>query len=331
MIEFVEKVTQETEEIVEELAHTIGVVITKTTPLLAPVASGLTILFSVYDGLGKMFERAAMSHPYTVSLLAGLVIMGVVEGLNFAAIFNQDRLDDVRRSLPDAAPGTNAGVTVAMCLWLTVLSVAGLESIPGIVSYWMGDIQVGDMMFRVGLLVFPFFSRAGARIFSLSSILDSIQGVDKQRQDRRKQKRDDDLKARIAEKKAEQDLKIRMIEAEAKINAKYGKSVAGSVARNVATTDSDVVEDVPFTPATTPAQHNSATTVADADATRSDDSATARRNTLLDLLDQMGDVGDTKFGNLLGVERTTIYRDFKALEKAGEVHKNGNGWERNGR
>lgn len=55
--------------------------------------------------------------------------------------------------------------------------------------------------------------------------------------------------------------------------------------------------------------------------------STERRNRLLSLLQQHGDVGNTVFGNMLQVDRTTVYRDLKAMEKAGIVHKNGNGWE----
>lgn len=84
--------------------------------------------------------------------------------------------------------------------------------------------------------------------------------------------------------------------------ASVAPTVAESTARNVAR------------PATTPA---------------TPDDATDRRNKLHSLLQQHGDVGNTTFGNMLQVDRTTVYRDFKAMEKAGIVHKNGNGWEVN--
>ena len=54
--------------------------------------------------------------------------------------------------------------------------------------------------------------------------------------------------------------------------------------------------------------------------------ATLRRNELLRLLQQHGDIGDTAFGEKLNADRTTIYRDLKAMEKDGLVHVNGNGW-----
>ncbi len=55
-------------------------------------------------------------------------------------------------------------------------------------------------------------------------------------------------------------------------------------------------------------------------------SAEQRRNTLFRLLQQHGDIGDTAFGEQLNADRTTIYRDLKAMEKAGIVHQNGAGW-----
>lgn len=59
--------------------------------------------------------------------------------------------------------------------------------------------------------------------------------------------------------------------------------------------------------------------------------ATERRNTLLNMLQQLGDIGPSAFGEKLNADRTTIYRDFKALEKAGIVHQNGNGWTMGGK
>lgn len=85
--------------------------------------------------------------------------------------------------------------------------------------------------------------------------------------------------------------------------AKQEKPVAKSVAKPVAGEDN------------TPAQSESATL-----------SATERRNVLIRLLDEFGDIGDTEFGNKLNVDRTTIFRDFQKLQRDNRVHQNGGGW-----
>lgn len=54
-----------------------------------------------------------------------------------------------------------------------------------------------------------------------------------------------------------------------------------------------------------------------------------RRQELLGILRQDGDVGATLFAKRLNTSRTTIYSDLDALRDAGLVHKNGNGWEVN--
>jgi len=53
----------------------------------------------------------------------------------------------------------------------------------------------------------------------------------------------------------------------------------------------------------------------------------ARRQQLLTLLQEKGDMGDTAFGDVFGVTRQTIDSDFKALRDQGIVKKNGHGWE----
>lgn len=96
---------------------------------------------------------------------------------------------------------------------------------------------------------------------------------------------------------------------------RLGNAVASRIERPAVSVAQPVAEVVALNvakPANTPA---------------TEEDATDRRNRLLVLLQQHGDVGNTEFGNMLKVDRTTVYRDLKAMEKAGIVHKNGNGWE----
>jgi hypothetical protein len=52
---------------------------------------------------------------------------------------------------------------------------------------------------------------------------------------------------------------------------------------------------------------------------------TERRTTLQQLLQQHGDIGDSGFATILQVDRSTVYRDMKAMMKDGTVVQNGAG------
>lgn len=113
------------------------------------------------------------------------------------------------------------------------------------------------------------------------------------------------------------DLEIeqKRLEMQARLDAERLKLEAKlqqkSVAKSVAKDDSESVARNTNTPEVTEKKPNP---------------ATLRRNELLKLLQQYGDIGDTAFGEKLNADRTTIYRDLKAMEKTGKVHLNGNGW-----
>lgn len=57
-----------------------------------------------------------------------------------------------------------------------------------------------------------------------------------------------------------------------------------------------------------------------------DDGIAERRQRLLGILSEEGDIGATAFARRLGTARNTVYNDFAALEQTGVIHKNGNGW-----
>ncbi len=115
--------------------------------------------------------------------------------------------------------------------------------------------------------------------------------------------------------KLAQEAELQRLEAQAKIEAERLKLEAKlqqkNVAKSVANPNPESVARNANTPEKVKGKENP---------------ATQRRNALLRLLQQHGDIGDVAFGKELSVDRTTIYRDFKAMEKAGLVHPNGNGW-----
>jgi hypothetical protein len=52
-----------------------------------------------------------------------------------------------------------------------------------------------------------------------------------------------------------------------------------------------------------------------------------RRNQLVNILMNEGDIGASALANQLNTSRGTVYSDIKALSDAGHIIKNGNGWE----
>lgn len=100
------------------------------------------------------------------------------------------------------------------------------------------------------------------------------------------------------------DLELKRDAARAKLERKnVAKNVAGDVAGDVAEQAAE--------PENTPMQRQA---------------ATLRRNTLLKMLQQQGDIGPVAMGDQLGVNRTTIHRDLQTLKRAKLVHKNSHGW-----
>lgn len=52
-----------------------------------------------------------------------------------------------------------------------------------------------------------------------------------------------------------------------------------------------------------------------------------RRNQLVNILTTEGDIGASALADKLNTSRGTVYSDIKALSEAGQITKNGNGWE----
>lgn len=314
MIKKVTAFTEGCEEITEELTRSAGIIVTKITPLLAPVASGLCTLFAFYDGGGRMLT-GKVSNPYTISFWAGMVLFIVVEGINFAATFTRDRGEKLKGTHEHELSFLKLDSLVVWCFVLTLATVAMLETAPGLAAWYYGEITGSDLGFRIGILILPFFSKMGANIFSVSMLLDSLEGTSALRRQRRLQgKREEaELEIELDKKRKRADMELKQLEAEflQKLEIERSKAESKIIQKSV---KPDVAKDVAGSVASdkdTPVQH---------------DSATSRRNALLDMLQQFGDIGPSSFGEKLNVDRTTIHRDFKAMEKDGLVHLNGNGW-----
>lgn len=308
MIEKVTKITEGCEEITEELTRSAGMIVTKITPLLAPVASGLCTLFAFYDGGGRMLE-GKVSHPYLWSLAAGLILFVVVEGINFAATFTRDRGENLRGTHTKELEFLNLDNLVKWCFVLTLATVAMLETIPGLAAWHYGEITGSDLGFRVGILILPFFSKMGANIFSVSMLLDALEGTSAARRQRRLQDKLEAAKLEIeidtqrkeaaiklAQQEAEnkQRLEIERLKVEAKLAPKSVKPTAKQ----------EDAESVQYTGLDTKVNTNLVSTE-------------QRLNTLIDTLLNTGWHGVKPLADVLGVSRTTIYKDLDVLVARG--------------
>jgi len=304
MIEKVTAFTEGCEEITEELTRSAGIIVTKITPLLAPVASGLCTLFAFYDGGGRMLT-GKVSNPYLVSFLVGVVLFVVVEGINFAATFNRDRGEKLKGTHANQLAFLNLNSLVGWCFVLTLATVAMLETIPGLAAWYYGEITGSDLGFRIGILILPFFSKMGANIFSVSMLLDALEGTSAARRQRRIQEKLDAAKLEIdietqrneaamklAQQEAEhkQRLEIERMKAEAKLAP---KSVKQSVQR-----------DEPESVQSGVVNTNLASTE-------------QRLNTLIDTLLNTGWHGVKPLADALKVSRTTVYKDLDTLVARG--------------
>ncbi len=89
MIDKVQRFCETAEDVTDELTSAAGSIVTKATPLLAPLASGATVLFSVYDGVGRMID-GMIGHPYAVSFAVGFVLAMVNPSHSYAAMSAAD-------------------------------------------------------------------------------------------------------------------------------------------------------------------------------------------------------------------------------------------------
>lgn len=328
MLERVTAVTEGAEEITEELTRAAGMITTKVTPLLAPVASGLCVLFAFYDGGGKLLT-GKVSNPYLISFLVGLVLLAVVEGINFSATFNRDRGDKLKAQYPDQLKFLKLNNLVTWCFILTLATVGMLETVPGVIAWYLGELSGGDLGFRIGLLILPFFSKAGANIFSASMILDSLEGTTTARKQRRLQEKRElaELELEIETKRQEAAMRLAQQEAEAKqkleldrmkVEAKLHNNRPLSDRKSVQISDLNSTEQEPNTePNTNPNRPLD----------RVNASRKAQRELgkakMLELYRNRPDASLRDVGDVLGRSPSTVGEWLKELEKENKVSVNG--------
>ena len=260
-----------------------------------------------------------ITYPYFTSFLVGLVLSMAIEGVNFASQHARDRAERLKATQGQALDYVNAGSLVTQSFWLTIAVIMFLESIPGAVAWYNGELSASDMAFRFGLLVLPFFSRIGARIFSVSTILDAIEGTQQSRRAKRLQAQREkaafDAEMKILTRKAE--LEVAQLEAMAQRKIERGgfrpvqnrDTKLNSVsAQNHETEQKLHAELEPEQPTIL----NPIDKMNEAKQRKIE----LRRNTLLDIIRQQ-ELGISDLAAKMDVSANTIRKDLEALQSAG--------------
>ena len=332
VVDAVAAFTETVEDITEELTNAAGTIVTKATPLLAPLASGITVLFACYDGIGRMLN-GLIQNPYLVSFGVGLVLALAIEGIGFSSQHTRDRAERLK-SKGQGVDYINANSLVVQSFILTLAVILFLESIPGAVAWYNGELGTSDMAFRFGLLVLPFFSRIGARIFSVSTILDALEGSQETRRAKRQQAKrealDFELELEAKRKKAALDVAQMEAVAQRKIEGRGGyrskstKEIASlttqfldqklnSVSGQFLETEQKLnSESDKKLSSESDKKLNPIDAMNEARSRKIDQ----RRNTLLDIVRQ-NELGVGDLASWLDVSENTIREDLKALQGAG--------------
>jgi uncharacterized membrane protein len=140
----------------------IGSGLSKITPLMTQATSALCVGYSSYEGVNMHF------HAHWII---------ATEGIGFIAVDERDKAEAHNRRTTDPAQRVSmakGNAYVAGSFLITMAIVAAFESIPAIIRYWDGSATLAEVLFRCGLLVFPFLSRLGANLFAFRAVRESV-------------------------------------------------------------------------------------------------------------------------------------------------------------
>lgn len=288
------------EDVTDELTHTAGAVTTKIAPLMATFASGLSVLFAVYDGIGALLEARIPEWAYWISAGIGVLVMLGLEGASLAAVFNLDRTRALNAARPDDQQ-VDEGSLPAWMLVLTMFIVFCTEVAPTTARWVNGLVSTSNLVFAFGLLALPLLGRAGAVIFSNSRTLDGLDGADDKRQSKKEKRRLADLDLEIKREEAKQRLAQQQAEHAQKLELQRMKSVNRAV--------NGVVNTPPETPGNTPV-----------DTVNTGEIDTQK---LLEFYRENPASSLRKTGTAFGVSHTQISKVLKRLEGEGLVSVNG--------
>lgn len=150
----------------------IGLGLSKITPLMTQATSALCVGYASYEGVNIHFDA-----HWSVAVLVGLVAGIATEGIGFIAVDERDKAEAHNRRTSDPAQHVSmakGNAYVAGSFLITMAIVAAFESVPALIRYYDGSATLAEVLFRCGLLVFPFLSRLGANLFAFRAVRESV-------------------------------------------------------------------------------------------------------------------------------------------------------------
>lgn len=150
----------------------IGMGLSKITPLMTQATSALCVGYASYEGVNTYFDA-----HWSIAVLVGLVAGIATEGIGFIAVDERDKAEAHNRRTTDKAQHVSmakGNAYVAGSFLITMAIVAAFESVPALIRYYDGSAILAEVLFRCGLLVFPFLSRLGANLFAFRAVRESV-------------------------------------------------------------------------------------------------------------------------------------------------------------
>lgn len=206
-------------------AAIIGQTLSDIAPVMTQAVSALTVGYATFEGVQHYFGT-----HWLLSIFVGLIAAIAVEAVGFVAVDERDKAEAHNRRTPDKTQHvdtTKAQIYVASSFVVTIALVATFESVPAVVRWWGNEAALGEMLFRVGLLVFPFLSRLGANLFAFRSVREGVDhsAADLELRDLELSLRKDEMRAKYAAKVARFDVKRGVKPSEAQAVNSSGETV----------------------------------------------------------------------------------------------------------
>jgi flagellar biosynthesis GTPase FlhF len=323
--ESVENFTSFLEFLADHINGTLGHLLIKASPLLAPLPSAIAVFHAVFARI--LFSYGNSSGVVIVAVIMAGIMTAVVEGIGFAAVNARDEIEaHNRKSISEEhLDASKAAHTVRAYFAITLGTIFMFESAPAMAEWWLGEIGFTSMIVHLAPLVFPFFSNIGASIYSLMDVLEKIRLAQDENnaQDAQIAQLSSQIEQLLSSQKSAQlrtgKLRNELADAQSKIeqyqseNEKLRSEIVEMRVQNAA-------QSAALNHAQSAAQLSS-------QIKQSKMSKKARQEALLEIAETEPLIAVSRLANRLGVARNTITNDLKALENNGTIHRNGNGIE----
>jgi len=142
--------------------------LSRNAPVLSQLVSALTVGYALYEGVSKWIGA-----PIWAAVMVGIVAAGAIETVGFMAVDERDKAEAHNRHMTDDVSKVDTNKShdyVNATFWITLSIVGVIEALPALVGAFWGTMEVGGVLFRCSLLVFPLLSRLGANLYAFRSV-----------------------------------------------------------------------------------------------------------------------------------------------------------------